>query len=141
MTQVRRILAVTAGLALVGAITGAVCGVLALVPLFGLPGLSFAGVAESAPQVAAAGAALGVFFGPLLAWTMLPHVPLWRVILWAAVGTELGAVYGLAAASMRLVPAPLAVFGGALIGLAVAGTALRRRVARASSGNHPESVP
>lgn len=130
----------TAGLALAGAIVGAicaVCGLLALIPLLGLSYSSLAVFVADVRRAAAAGAAFGAFWGPLLAWTLLPHVALWRVTLWASAGTVLGALYGLAAAYTRLVPGLPVVFGGALIGMAAAGLTLRRRVARAPSGGAP----
>src|SRR5688500_9753175 len=134
MARTRRILAVTAGLAATGALTGAVCGVLALTPfllphvLHPDPDVLFAGVAFLGPRAAAVGAAFGVVWGPLLAWSLLRHVPLWRVVLWAAAGTVVGSYYGLAVGSSGLVPGLSALFpaliSGALPGMAAGGLRL-----------------
>ena len=134
MARTRRIIAVTAGLAAAGALTGAVCGVLALAPLFitQLLGRHLDRLVTTlgflAPA-AAVGAVAGLVIGPLLAWSLLRHVPLWRVILWSAVGTVIGSFYGLAVGSRLPVVSP-ALITGALLGLAAGGILLRRRVAR-----------
>jgi uncharacterized membrane protein YfcA len=146
MARIRRILAVTAGLAAAGALTGAACGVLALTPLLVThllhPDLDrlFATVAFFAPRAAAVGAAFGVVAGPLLAWSLLRHVPLWRVILWAAAGTVVGSFYGLAAGS-RLPALFPAVISGALLGMAAGSVLLRRRVGRETHVGTPPALP
>jgi hypothetical protein len=145
MLRVRRILAVTAGLAVAGALTGAVCGLLALTPLvvsswLRLPNSRFAMFSDLALWAATAGAALGAVCGPLLAWSLLRHLPLWRVIAWAAVGTVLGSLGGWAASGNPFVPGLFAVFGGALLGMATAGVGLRRRAARLARARHLEAA-
>jgi uncharacterized membrane protein YfcA len=137
MVRARRVLIVAAGLAFVGGITGAVCGVLALVPLLGVGDFGFAGLAAAAPWAAATGAAVGAVSGPLLAWSLLRHVPLWRVALWAASGTVVGSFYGLAAGSRLPLVFP-ALISGALFGMVAGGILLRRRVARES---HADTLP
>lgn len=146
MARVLRVVSVTVGLAGVGALTGAVCGVLALTPLVvsdllrPSPGYEPVAVAEIVLWAATAGAALGAVCGPSLAWTLLRHVPLWRVILWAAVGTVLGSFAGWAASSNPVLPGLSAVFGGALAGMVAAGVGLRRRASRLAQAAHHETA-
>jgi hypothetical protein len=50
----------------------------------------------------------------MLAWSILRHVPLGRVILWAGVGTVLGSFAGWALTANALFPGLPAIFGGAI---------------------------
>lgn len=144
MGRVSRVLGVTLGLAAAGAVVGAVCGVLALTPLVvshwlrPSPDYYFATFSDLAPWAAGAGAGLGLICGPALAWSLLRHVPLWRVVLWAAVGTVLGSLAAWAAAGASLAPGLRSIFGGALLGMIITGVVLRQRVARSSHTGHRE---
>ena len=146
MTRPSRVLAVTAGLAVAGAVTGAGCGVVALTPVVVSDWIRpshdyyFATFSDLAPWAAGAGAAFGAVSGPLLAWSLLRHVPFWRVILWAATGTVVGSLVAWAAAGASLAPGLPSIFGGALLGMVIAGVALRRRVARSSRVGHREAA-
>jgi hypothetical protein len=73
---------------------------------------------------------LGAFLGPLLAWSLLRHVSLWRVITWAVGGTVLGSFAGFAAAGNPMLPGLGSIFAGAILGMIAAGVALRVRSAR-----------
>ena len=136
MTRLSRVLAITAGLTAAGAFIGAVCGVVALTPVVVSDWIRpstdyyYATFSDLAPWAAGAGAAFGAISGPLLAWSLLRHVPLWRVIVWAATGTVLGSLAAWAAAGASLAPGLPSIFGGALLGMVIAGVVLRRRVAR-----------
>jgi uncharacterized membrane protein YfcA len=137
---------VTAGLTLAGALTGAVCGLLALAPLLishwlrPNPDYYFATYSEIAPWAAGAGAALGAVCGPTLAWSLLRHVSLWRVILWTAVGTVVGSFAGWAANTNPISPGLPAIFGGAILGMIVAGVGLRRRARKTSNVDRREAA-
>ena len=143
MGRAGRILAVTAALAVAGAVTGAICGLLALAPLViagwlrAPSGYNPVVLSEVGAWAAAAGAALGAIFGPLLAWSILRHVPLGRVILWAGVGTVLGSFAGWALTANALFPGLPAIFGGGLLGMVTAGVGLRRRAAKLARGSQP----
>jgi hypothetical protein len=142
MGRATRVLAVTAGLAAAGAISGAVCGLLALTPLVvshwlrPRPDDAFATFWNLAPWAAGAGAVLGVVCGPVLAWTLLRHIPLWRVVVWAAAGTVVGSLGAWAAAGASFAPGLPSIFGGALLGMVTAGGILRWRAAKSSRAVH-----
>ena len=143
MGRAGRVLAVTAGLAVAGAVTGAVCGLAALAPLVvagwlrPTSGYNPIVLSQVGAMAAAAGAALGAVFGPVLAWSLLRHLPLGRVILWAAVGTVLGSFAGWAVGGNPLAPGLPAIFGGGLLGMVTAGLGLRRRAAKLARGSQP----
>jgi MFS family permease len=91
---VRRILAVTAGLAAAGAVVGGMLGgvlasLLELIDRF----------ASWNPTVFLVGAEFGAIVGfvlaPIAAWTLMRRVPLWRAITETAIGTTVGAGIGL----------------------------------------------
>jgi hypothetical protein len=92
--RLRRIIAVTAGLSVVGFILGAVLGGL----LFGAASIVVAGVRPSLalPVLSAAVGCgvLGLVLAPLAAWTLMRHVPLWRALGETALGTALGGILG-----------------------------------------------
>jgi len=133
-----RILLVTVGLAVTGGVAGAVCGVLALLPLlisqwmWASSDVRFATFRDVAPWAASAGAVLGAVCGPLLAWSLLRHVSLWRVILWATAGTVMGSFAGWAVAKNPILPGVEAILLGALIGMILAGVGLRIRMSSRS---------
>lgn len=134
MRRPARIVLITLALALSGSLAGAVCGILALFPLLISQWLSprselgLAVFSEIAPWAAAAGAVLGALCAPLLAWTLLRHVSLWRVFLWAISGTVLGALTGWAVVSNPVLPGVPAILVGALFGTIASCIALRMRV-------------
>ena len=141
MGRAGRILAVTAVLAVAGAVTGAICGLLALATVVVTRRLwMIFGYYPHAPiwtigvGAAAAGAVLGAILGPLLAWSILRHVPLGRVILWAGVGTVLGSFAGWALMPTLPFAGFPAIFGGGLLGMVTAGVGLRRRAAKLARG-------
>jgi hypothetical protein len=92
--RLRRIIAVTAGLSVVGFVLGAVLGGL----LFGAASIIVAGVRPSLalPVLSAAVGCgvLGLVLAPLAAWTLMRHVPLWRALGETALGTALGGILG-----------------------------------------------
>lgn len=90
----RRIVAVTVGLAAAGAVVGGVLGGL-LASLIGL----FAGAARWSSEISLAGVEFGGVVGfvlaPIAAFTLMRRVPLWRAIAETALGTTIGAGMGL----------------------------------------------
>ena len=92
--RLRRIIAVTAGLSVVGFILGAIIGAL----VFGAASMIAAGIrpAMAVPVLRAAlgCGALGLVLAPLAAWTLMRHVPLWRALGETALGTALGGIIG-----------------------------------------------
>ena len=93
-----RILKISAALAVLGAVAGAIGGCLALVLAMVVGGfgsspevpLSFvAGV------VAALGCGCGVFVAPVLSWTLLRDVPLWRCATETALATSFAGIAAL----------------------------------------------
>jgi hypothetical protein len=138
----KRILNVTGGLVLVGAATGALAGLIALLPLpleevvrptrdnGMLPFL------EMAPFAAAVGAALGAVLGPALAWSILRHVALWRVIVHPLVGTIFGTAIGWALASNPWLPGIPAILGFGLLGTVAGAIQLRIQVRRTLKATH-----
>ena len=92
--RLRRIIAVTAGLSVVGFILGAALGAL----IFGAANAVAAGVLPTfrLPVLNAAMGcgALGLVLAPLAAWTLMRHVPLWRALGETALGTALGGILG-----------------------------------------------
>jgi hypothetical protein len=92
--RLRRIIAVTAGLSIVGFLLGAVLGGL----IFGAASMIAAGVRPTLvlPVLGAAlgCGVLGLVLAPLAAWTLMRHVPLWRALGETALGTALGGIIG-----------------------------------------------
>jgi hypothetical protein len=117
MTKIRRILAVTLGLTLTGAIVGAAIGAIVLlgwVSATRSPGSPFP-VAELLGIGAIFGAYIGAVIAPIAAWTLLRRVPLGRAIAGAAIGTAIGAVVGGLIAPIGPIIGGIAGFvGGAL---------------------------
>jgi len=92
----RRILAVTAGLSVIGALVGAVLGILAIA-FVGLVTDGPGGILDASVlfgTTALFGALVGSILAPIAAWALMRHVPLWRAILETSVGTMLGVVLG-----------------------------------------------
>jgi hypothetical protein len=116
--RVKRIIAVTAGLAATGAVAGAGLGTLVMaLGLLVLTGvfprdLSLLGVS------AFFGAGIGAVLAPVAAWSLLRYVPLGRAIGQTTLGAVLGALIG-------LVMGPFAAAIGSLVGFAAAAVRLR----------------
>jgi hypothetical protein len=96
MTRISRILTVTLGLTLTGAVVGAVLGGFTL--LGWVAATSVHGVPFPAALLfgfgALYGAAIGAVIAPIASWTLLRRVPLGRAIGGAALGTAIGALVG-----------------------------------------------
>ena len=147
MSRVGRIIAVTLGLSIAGAIFGAVAGVIALVVLTvlsdGAPNSRSLPILEMAVRPAIIGAGLGAVGAPAIAWLLLRHVPLGKAVAWSAVGSVLGGVagWGLATVLDRanhaidtgLATQAKGLILGAVAGFLAAALILRLRV-RASRG-------
>ena len=117
--RLRRVLVVTAGLMVTGAIAGAITGMIAVTIVMlmfnGLSALADLGLAME--FAAMLGAPIGAVILPLEAWVLLRRVPLWRAVAETAAGTVLGAV-----ALALLSPGPIL---GAVIGFTAAAIRLR----------------
>ena len=131
----------TIGLIVAGAILGAICGLLALTPMPLLhrvrPHSDTTYLATHIMTVAVlGGAGLGAVFWPLLAWSFVGPVPLWRMILEPVLGTVAGAFVGLAAAHNPSFSGEKAVLIGGIVGMLVTGLflSLRSRRHRVHSG-------
>jgi hypothetical protein len=117
-----RVAAVTGGLALAGAVAGAVVADLVLAG--GI--LITDGPAAVLRQWrwygfgALAGGVCGVVLGPLAAWLFLRRVPLGRAVLETSIGSAVGTAVGL-----LLGPTIATVLGGALVGLLASALRLR----------------
>lgn len=92
----KRVLAVTAGLAVTGAIVGGVLGALLV--------LAFAvtkGEAPADPELylfaATLGGLVGCVLGPISAWLLMRRIPLWQAIGGTALGTAAGFAYSVLA--------------------------------------------
>ena len=137
MAQARRILAVTLGLVGLGAVAGAVCGVLIPVGVVLLTGrygdVPAPGLGLLATLGAGFGALVGGVAGPAVAWGLLRRVPLGRAALWSAVGTVAGALVGELLAPFnpysRVMPGVIAC---GIVGFLIASTGLRLHSGRAA---------
>lgn len=128
-TRASRILAVTVGLGIVGALLGAAASVIAV--------LLAAAISEGRPFpihpsvlgfAAAFGAGCGVVAAPAGGWLLLRHVPLGRAMLWSVIGTVVG---GVTAWSLPLGHDPIGRgVIGAIVGFLVAALLLRRTTPR-----------
>lgn len=91
-----RIATVTAGLVAAGAVFGGVAGVLAgaawILVEDGSRGLLRDG--EILPILGVLGAGLGAMLGPVAAWGMMRHVPLWLAVGGTTLGTLAGGTLG-----------------------------------------------
>lgn len=78
--RIGRVLAVTATLAILGGLAGAIggCVVIAIAMIFeGSPG-PYITMLDLLAVASAAGGVCGLLVAPLLSWTMLRNVPIWR---------------------------------------------------------------
>ena len=130
--SIRRNLAVTAGLAVIGGVVGGLMGVLglALIILATAVGLIHAGPVGFFDTLFAAtfGAGVGSVLAPIAAWSLMRHVPLWKAILQTTAGTTLGVIVGyLCAPFFRP-----GIFGPIVFGVTgFLGAAVRLRLTRA----------
>lgn len=126
MEHVRRILLVTAGLSVAGAVLGALASVCALAVLVVGSAIvhrsSLLLDTELLVPAAAVGAMCGVVLGPVTAWIALRRVPLGRAMLTATAGTAIGALLG--------TPLPFGSLLGALAGFSLSAFWLRRTASR-----------
>ena len=117
---IARILQITVGLSILGAVVGGALGALLVAMLAARVG-GFGGPGELLLTGSAFGAAMGAALAPLAAWTLMRHVPLWRAVSETAIGTVLGASVGLILQPMHdvawLSPVYLGVVGFVLAGL------------------------
>jgi NhaP-type Na+/H+ or K+/H+ antiporter len=131
MTAFRRLITLTLALVCAGALAGAACGVLALVPawianrLHPTPDDTFIVWSELAVWAATAGGVLGALLGPTLAISLLRHCPLWRVVCEPVIGTVVGSVIGWTLANYGFVPGIPALAVSGLVGALCAALRLR----------------
>lgn len=120
--RIGRVVAVTAGLAATGAVAGALVGVLMMAFWFvpgDLPhlwmdrGMFLAG--------ASFGAMVGAVLGPVAAWLLMRHIPLWRAVGGTALGTLAAAALGLLFGGQEM------SFNAAFLGFGAASVYLRVR--------------
>ena len=129
MASVRRVLAVTAGLAVAGLVVGAVVGVVVAGAFIALSLLTTTGgvwnVGSTLLFSAMFGGALGMVLGPIAAWLLMRHVPIGRALGQTAIGTAIGSFLGLVLVMfpVLLIPFPPLVLG--LAGFAAAAVRLR----------------
>ena len=129
MASVRRVLAVTGGLAVAGLVVGAVVGVGVAGAFIALSLLTRSGgvwnVGSTLLFSAMFGGALGLVLGPLAAWLLMRHVPIGRALGQTALGTAIGSFLGLLLVMfpVLLIPFPPLVLG--LAGFAAAAVRLR----------------
>jgi hypothetical protein len=93
MTRLGRIITVTLGLSIAGAIFGALAGVIGLVVLTVLTGGGLP-MLDMAVVPAILGATFGAVGAPAIAWLLLRYVPLGKAVAWGTVGTAAGGVGG-----------------------------------------------
>ena len=122
--RIGRILAVTGALALVGALAGAVGGVLLFglfVAVLGVPMNSSVSVWQALGVASAAGGVCGIVAAPILSWTVLREVPIWR----SAGETALVAGISTMAAFVLLAVSPLVTLSIPILATVLAAARLR----------------
>lgn len=135
MERAGRVLLVTAGLALAGAILGAMASIGALAALVLGSSIvdrtSYSLDGEILLVAGTVGAICGVVLGPLTAWIALRRVPLGRAMLTTTAGTVIGSMLGTPLAYGSLL--------GAVGGFALSAIWLRRNTNRTQL-NDPSRV-
>ncbi|HSA55921.1 MAG TPA: hypothetical protein VLE53_09460 [Gemmatimonadaceae bacterium] len=134
-----RILAVTGGLAITGAVIGAVLAPLLLWVVGSLlrSGARVPTTPAGFGLAALVGAALGVVLLPATAWWLMRHVPLGRALLGTVVGTLVGGGIGMFASALH----PTISIGGALAGYLGSALLVRRRArARLGADRAPSAI-
>ena len=130
MNRIGRILAVTAGLIVGGALAGALAAVVALGIAIALtPSLHVGGgVGAALENAALVGAVFGGVLFPVAGFVVLRRVPLGLALLGTLLGTIAGAVIG-----WFVPPVPIEhAINGALIGFVISTLLLRLTLGRAS---------
>ena len=124
MLRATRIVVVTAGLSVAGAVLGVIAATLALTVIVVTTAAATRSGSTITPDMllvaAGDGAAFGLVLGPLTAWIALRRVPLGWAMLSSTAGTTVGAIAG----------APIPFAGpvlGAVAGFLVTSLWLRRR--------------
>lgn len=123
--RIVRIAAVTAGLVATGAVVGAAVGVLMMSLL-----LLVLGFIEGVPELwealgllllgACFAAPVGAVLGPIVAWLLMRHVPLWKAVRGTALGTiAAGTVGMLAGGPLGSLALGLLGFGTAALSLCI----------------------
>jgi hypothetical protein len=128
--RVERVIVVTIGLGATGAVVGAICATSAISLIAmragGFRVVNAVGMPSYLAVVAGAGAFTGAIGAPLLGWGLLRRVPLGRVVLYAAIGTVLGAIMGELLHPINPYPRGVpSVIAGAFLGFLAAGIGLR----------------
>ena len=137
--QVKRILAVTAGLMVAGTIIGGVLGLLAMLGWVLIRDAASLRQSLAVLGIAAGfGALAGAVLAPVFAWGLLRSVPLGRAILGTALGTIAGVIIGPLIAPQGLVLGALAGFTSAAIVLRVMAARGARPLSRGSTGRDLE---
>jgi hypothetical protein len=136
MDRLRRILLVTAGLSVAGAILGALAAVLALILVVlstATGSRTWLTISPDMVTVAAAdGAIFGTILGPVTAWLALRRVPLGRAMLMTTAGTTAGALLG--------TPLPFGSYLGAVCGFLVTAYWVRRHARAPELADSPRIV-
>lgn len=126
LTRVRRASAVSLGLLVTGAVTGAAVGV-GVLEVWGVladgPG-GFPYVWFAFEFAAVAGALLGGVLLPLISWTVLRHVSFGRILGETSVGTVIGAALAILSDGMGN---PFVAVAGGLLGFAASVVRMRLR--------------
>ncbi|HET9012002.1 MAG TPA: hypothetical protein VFN38_09325 [Gemmatimonadaceae bacterium] len=123
--HVTRILLVTAGLSVTGALLGGLAATLALVAI--VTTTAFAshtlGTITSDMLLVAAvdGAAFGFFLGPIVAWLALRRVPLGVALIASTAGTVVGAIVGASVPFLGPILGAVAGFVGTALWLRTRG--------------------
>ena len=127
MASVRRVVAVTAGLAATGLVVGAVLGAVVEGAALMLVGHEVSGrdAAIVVGVAAAAGGVLGLLLAPTAAWLLMRHVPIGRALAETALGTTLGAFVGFLLTPSTGLIIPVPPLSLALVGFTAAAVRLR----------------
>jgi hypothetical protein len=142
--RIGRIAAVTAGLVAAGAVVGAVAGAAMCTLMLLLSGEpSKLWVARDLLTFAASfGARTGAVLGPVAAWLLMRHVPLWRAIGGTALGTLAGGALGLLLVGpVESIPAGVLGFGAAAVYLRVRTPGQARRIGAPAARVLPPEQP
>ncbi|HEU4994147.1 MAG TPA: hypothetical protein VFT29_04980 [Gemmatimonadaceae bacterium] len=119
----KRILLVVGGLAVGGAVVGALTGMVVAASILALMegprAIVEPGIGEVYGIAASVGSACGAVLAPVASFTFMRHVPLWRIFAETALGTVIGGVIAL-----RLNMDIYAAVGVAALGFLAAGARL-----------------
>ncbi|HSU16100.1 hypothetical protein [Longimicrobium sp.] len=130
MSQARRILAVTAGLIVGGALFGAVAAIATLVIGLAVSGGLEALDLRALQLVGGVGAVLGGVLFPAAAWLLMRTVPIGLALLGTVAGTVAGGAAGWLLAASEFGQVVHVLIGG-VIGFVAASVLLRIRAGRA----------